>query len=105
MLNTIQEWWLWYTSSGLGQATLTIPMVEITLLLIVLAVCLLFRFSRIGLLVAYIFLYRWGWIFRSQHFLYNQIVQNLVTTGYIIFGIMVFLFAVTGMIRAKSPDE
>ena len=105
MLNTVHEWWLWYANSGFGQAKLSISLVELTLLLVVLTFCLLFRFARIGLLAAYLFIYRWGWIFCKQDFFDNPNIQNLFTTAYIIFGIMVFSFAIAGMACQKGSDE
>lgn len=105
ILQRIHELWQWYVSSGLGSATISIPMVETLLVFAVLTVCLLFRFSRIGLIVAYVFVYRWCWAFRQQILPDNPNVYNLFTAGYLICGILVFTFAIVGMIRQKAVGE
>ncbi len=43
-------------------STLSLPSLEVALLLAILTVCLLMRFSRAGLLFAYGFLFRWVWM-------------------------------------------
>ena len=105
MIEKIQEWWQWYLSSDLGSATLSIPMVETILLFAVLTICLLFRFSRIGLIVSYVFVYRWGWAVRQQILPDNPNITSLFTTSYMIFGLMVFTFVIVGMIRGRDTSQ
>jgi Na+/citrate or Na+/malate symporter len=71
-------------------ATISLPFYEVALMLVVITLCFLFHSFRFGLLVAFLFVFRLGWLFFSEHFGINQI-------GYIVaysaFGIVVFVFA------------
>ena len=105
MFNKIYEWLLWYSNSGLSSGTISIPLVEAIALLLVLTICLLFRFSRIGLLVAYLFIYRWAWYFREQICSNDPYIRSIFTTSYIIFGILIFVFGIIGMVCAKTAGK
>jgi len=105
MFDFINNWLSWYHNSSLGSATLSIPMIETMLLFLVLTICLLLRFSRTGLIVAYLFVYRWGWYCQEQDFLNDSYNRTLFITCYIIFGILIFVFAIVGMIRSRTMDE
>ena len=105
MFNKIYEWMLSYSSSGLISETISIPMVEAIVLLLVLTICLLLRFSSIGLIVAYLFVYRWAWCFREQIFSNDPYIRSIFTTSYIVFGILVFVFVIIGMICAKTVEK
>ncbi len=48
--------------------TVTTPAPEIMLLLVVTTICLIARWSRVGLLIAFIYAYRWGWLLMHQEF-------------------------------------
>ena len=74
--------------------TLPLPAIEVTALIMILTVCLLFKFTRVGLVVAYLFAYRWGWIF----FL-GQSTEMM--TGYLIFGCLTGVLTVVGMMRSS----
>ena len=105
MFNKIYEWMLSCSNSGLLAENITIPVVEATVLLLVLTICLLFRFSSIGLIVAYLFVYRWAWCFREQIFPNDPYIRSIFTTSYIIFGILVFVFGIIGMACAKASEK
>lgn len=90
--------WLWYQASGLSNATIAIPGMEAIVLLIVLTICLLFRITRAGLVMAYIFTYRWGLLFGEQYFAGDPQVYNVFFTSYIVFGIMVLTLTLVAMI-------
>lgn len=78
-------------------ATITLPVLEVTVLLAVLTCCMVFRFTRIGLLTAYLFTYRWGWLFfigQSQKFL----------VAYLLFGSIVAILTVIGMLQSPGGD-
>jgi len=94
----------WYHSSGLSLAKITIPAAESTILFFLLTICLLFRFSRTGLIVAYLFVYRWGWSMRDQQGLSPEL-HTFFTSGYIICGIVVFALAAAGMIYASHKGN
>ena len=40
-------------------AEISLPAIELTVLIVILSACLLFRFNKTGLIVSYIFAYRW----------------------------------------------
>ena len=49
-------------------STVTTPSYEIMVLLIVTTCCLLTRWTRLGLLLSFVYVYRWGWLFMHQEF-------------------------------------
>jgi hypothetical protein len=57
---------------------LVIPSHEMLLLLVLLTLALLFRRIHIGLLTTFIFVYRWGWIFFSEHLLKDNFTYFIV---------------------------
>ena len=50
------------------QTHVPIPTIELLVLLIILTVSLVFKSTRIGLLMAYLFVFRWGWLFIQETF-------------------------------------
>lgn len=88
----------WYIQSGLGNARITVPALETTILFAVMTLCLLFRFCRIGLLVSYLFVFRWGWAFRHTLFPDDPAGHLVFSVIYIIFGLLVFVFTTAGML-------
>jgi len=90
MMSVFQE--IFHTVKG---AVLELPALEVTSLIILLTCCLLFRFTRTGLVAAYIFVYRWGWIFFMEQ-------SQEVLVGYLIFGCIVGILTVIGMLRTPS---
>ena len=92
--------WLWYQTSGLSHATISIPGMEAMVLLILLTICLLFRVTRIGLVTAYIFMYRWGLLFGEQYFAGDARLYNVFLSSYIVFGILVLTLALVAMMMA-----
>lgn len=81
----------------LKNAVITLPAVEITLLLGLLALCLVLRFSRVGLIIAYLFTYRWAW-----QLLAGQDESFLL--AYLTFGVIVGILTVIGMMRTSSEN-
>jgi hypothetical protein len=77
------------------QTQVPIPTIELLLLLIVLTVSLVFKSTRIGLLAAYVFVYRWGWLFFRETF-HGQ--NDLFLFGYLIFGALVILLSIILML-------
>ncbi len=70
---------------------LNLPSIEVALFVVLLALSLLYRYNRAGMVVAYAFACRWGWM----------VVCNLPTpakTIYIILGILVGVLAIVSMI-------
>ena len=54
--------------SSVTQTEIIIPTHEMLLLLVIMTICMLFRAVRIGLFVAFLFVYRWGWFFFRETF-------------------------------------
>jgi hypothetical protein len=79
-------------------ATLPLPALEVTMLLVILTACLLFRFSRMGLFTAYIFTYRWGWT------IFAETKDTEYLTGYLVLGVAAGILAVIGMLYSRSDS-
>ena len=81
--------------SFLRNTHLQLPAAEVMLLVAGLSICLVFKFSRAGLIIAYIVVFRWGWMFFTKH---NQ--EFFVI--YLIFGIIVAALTILGMFQAQE---
>ncbi|MDD5677578.1 MAG: hypothetical protein PHW60_06240 [Kiritimatiellae bacterium] len=92
--------WLWYQASGLGHTMISIPAMEGIVLLILLTICMLFRTGQTGLVIAYIFTYRWGLLFGEHYFAGDMRLYNIFITSYIVFGILVLTLALVAMMAA-----
>ena len=96
----LNQAWQWYQASELSHAMISIPGMEALVLLILLTICLLFRVTRIGLVTAYIFMYRWGLLFGEQYFAGDARLYNVFLSSYIVFGILVLTLALVAMMMA-----
>ena len=76
-------------------ATLTLPALELSILLAGLSCCLVFRFTRTGLLIAYMFIYRWGWLILAD-------AGQSLLVGYLVFGMLIGIATVIGLMRTSS---
>jgi len=97
--------WQWYQASGLGHAMISIPGMEAVVLLILLTICMLIRINRVGLVIAYIFTYRWGLLFGEQYFAGDPRIYNVFITSYIVFGILVLTLSLVAMMVTTRPDS
>lgn len=82
----------------LMEAKVTLPAFEVAILIGVLSICSIFELTRAGLVVAYIFAYRWGWLFfagQSEPFLRN----------YLILGCAVGALAIVGLYQAGKANK
>lgn len=80
--------------SVVTKASIELPAIEVTILLIVMSVCLASRHTNIGLVLTYIFAYRWGWILFAGH--------NIeFMTAYLFFGTITGILTVIGMMTSK----
>jgi len=79
----------------LSHATLSLPAIEVVILIAIVAICLVFRLSRIGLVAAYLFTYRWGWMF------FDDQPQGTLM-AYLIFGCLVGILTVVGMLTTEG---
>jgi len=48
-------------------ASIELPAVEVTVLLVLMAICLVTKHTRVGLVITYLFAYRWGWSVFAGH--------------------------------------
>ena len=98
---------LGYKNSGMQDATISIPLLELIILLLLMTGCLLLRFSKTGLVVAFLFVYRWGWIFCLHGAFLDVTTRTMCHVGYIVFGILVVTLTVVAMILSKhySSEE
>lgn len=104
MFDMIGKWWAWYNESGLASATLSVSLVEALALFLTLTVCFLFRFPRVGLLVAYGFVYKWGWSARGYFLPVSPIVENVFTVVYLACGIIVLTLSIISMVWRQQSE-
>ena len=76
-------------------ASITLPMAELAILIIILTTCLVFHFNRTGIIAGYIFTYRWGWLFFVSH-------EQKYLVMYLVFGVVVGVLAVVGMLKTSK---
>lgn len=95
----------WYQTLGLDHSVAPVPGIEALILLALLTVCLLLRCSRSGLVIAYIFVYRWGLLFGRQNFSGNPPVYNKFLAFYVVFGILVLTLASIVMMARSHMHE
>lgn len=75
-------------------ASIELPAVEVTVLLVLMAICLATRHTRVGLVATYIFAYRWGWILFAGH-------SIPFLTAYLVFGMITGILTVIGLMTDK----
>ena len=73
---------------------------EVMLLLGVLTLCMLFRLNRIGMMLVYLDVYRWGWIFFQDN--YGKSYQNYMLGYYLFGGLVLVLFVIGILIEPKT---
>lgn len=78
-------------------ATITIPVMEVCVLIAALSVFLVFKLTRIGLITAYMFTYRWGLLFFLKE-------DNTYLMFYLIFGFAIGIITVITMIWSSSTE-
>jgi hypothetical protein len=74
---------------------LSLPSIEVSLFVILLAAALLFRYNRAGMVVAYAFAARWGWMVAGS-------LPTPARTAYVIFGVLVGALAIVSMLSDKD---
>jgi len=86
----------------LSSSYISLPTGEMMILLVVMVLCLLTRATRIGLLTAYFFVFRWGWIFFKEN--YGDLSNNLFL-GYVVLGLMVPVLAIIRLWFTTQDSE
>jgi len=69
-----------------------LPSIELMALLAIMSLAMVFRFPRTGLMAAYIFSYRWGWMAIMDY-------SPGALVAYMVFGILVGTLSVIGFLR------
>lgn len=101
----IPQWWLNFQGSRLSHSLVSVPSIEMLLVLAVLTICLVFHLNRTGLVMAYIFTYHWGLLFGEQYFSADARLYYLFLTTYIVFGIIVVVLATLAMMVAAHAER
>ncbi len=84
--------------SIIEKTELMLPALEVLILIGLLTLSLLSRLHRCGMITAYLFSYRWCW----------SIVTDLPESaqiGYIVFGMLVGVLSVIGMLTERHPPN
>lgn len=77
-----------------SEASIELPALEVTVLLVLMSICLATKHQRVGLVATYIFAYRWGWtIFVGQDISF--------LAGYLVFGVLTGILTVVGLMTEK----
>lgn len=75
-------------------ASITLPALEISILLALLSFCLVFHLTKIGLITAYLFIYRWGWLVLASK-------EQKFLIAYLILGIIVGIITAAGLVFSR----
>ena len=89
----------------LTETTLSIPMIQIILLMLISTFSLLFGKIRLALLVNYIFILYWAYFFNRDLLMETAPTQfQYLTAGYFGFGILIVMIAVFSFLFQKDKD-
>lgn len=77
-------------------AQIAAPSLELMLLLGILTLSLVFRAVRIGLLCAYLFAFRWGWLFVNETLAKKD---SFFLQAYAFLGVFVLILGIIGMMH------
>lgn len=82
-------------SIAVQNTPVVLPFPEVILLIVLLVGCLLFNLSQCGLVTAYAFSYRWGWMLMDE--------KSLVFLfAYCLFGVMTGALTAIALLRASK---
>jgi hypothetical protein len=89
----------------LTETTLSIPMIQIILLMLISTLSLLFGKIRLALLVNYIFILNWAYILNRELLMDSAPTKfQYLTAGYFGFGILIVMIAVFSFLFQKDQD-
>jgi hypothetical protein len=89
----------------LTETTLSIPMIQIILLMLISTLSLLFGKIRLALLVNYIFILNWAYILNRELLMGSAPTKfQYLTAGYFGFGILIVMIAVFSFLFQKDQD-
>ncbi len=81
----------------LQKSTIELPLAEVALLVLCLSVFLVMKMTRIGLIAAYLFTYRWGLLFLTRQ-------ANDFLVFYLLFGFGVGVLTIVGTVWTGNSD-
>lgn len=84
---------------SIQRVEVAVPSAELMILLGLLTVALVFRAVRTGLLIAYLFAFRWGWLFFAESLAQRDVV---FMQGYAAFGVLALILGILGMLQSES---
>lgn len=85
------------------QAELTIPIMQVGLLLILGTFALLFGRMKLALLINYLFTFYWGYVFNGQRLLATQFEDmSRFVILYFAFGFAIAIFALVGFLTQSE---
>ena len=89
----------------LTETTLSIPMIQIVLLMLLSTLTLLFGKLRLALLINYIFILNWAYIL-NRDLLLSMAPKKFqyITTVYFVFGILIVMIAVFSFLFQKDHN-
>jgi hypothetical protein len=85
------------------EAHISAPVTQVIIIIVALSMCLLFRFNRTGLIIAYIYTFYMGWQFCQAELMVKAPDLKPYAAVYLIFGAVVLFLTVISMFR--SSDE
>ncbi len=74
---------------------ISLPALEVVLLISLMSLSLVLRYNRCGMIAAYLFVYRWGWMIVAK-------LPEEVYFAYIGFGVLVGALSVVGMLSDRN---
>ena len=89
----------------LEETMLSIPMVQIVLLMLFSTLSLLFGKLRLALLVNYIFILYWGYVFNRDLLMsFGTEGFGYITVGYFLFGVLIVMVAAFSFLFQKDHN-
>jgi len=82
----------------LGNASIELPVIEVSILILILSVCLVLRLPRFGLITSYLFIYRWGLLFFLKQ-------GHSLLVPYLFFGFAIGVATVIGLVWKPSATD
>ncbi len=83
----------------LADKSLTVPLSQVMLFALIMTLCMLFGRHKMGLLIAYAFVFYWGFIFNRSYFIDLLGNSTMGLYGYTIFGFGMAVLAIVGMFQ------
>ena len=86
----------------IAEATITVSVLQITIMIIMFSLCLLFRFNKLGLLLAYLYTFHMGWTFCQAELIHKGTQFHTYAMVYVIFGMFVLFLSIVQMFQSQD---